>query len=82
MRYQQVFDEERALIMLGFLVDPEFLLRYVRIPVVLAEIRELLVDMPADVRAIDYPNLIVTSRFIPLQIRRLERLCHRMFSLN
>jgi len=66
MLYQQVFDEEGALIMLGFLVNPEFLLRYVRIPVVLAEIRELLIDVPADVCAIDYPNLVVTARFVPL----------------
>ena len=66
MLYQQVFDEEGALIMLGFLVNPEFLLRYVRIPVVLAEIRELLIDVPANVCAIDYPNLIVTARFVPL----------------
>jgi hypothetical protein len=66
MFYQQVFDEERALIVLGFLVNPEFLLRYVRIPVVLAEIRELLIDVPANVCAIDYPNLIVTPRFVPL----------------
>ena len=66
MLYQQVFDEEGALIMVGFLVNPEFLLRYVRIPVVLAEIRELLINVPADVCAIDYPNLIVTARFVPL----------------
>ena len=64
MLYQQVFDEERAFIVLGFLVNPEFFLRYVRIPVVLAEISELLIDVPADVCAIDYPNLIVTQRFV------------------
>jgi hypothetical protein len=66
MLYQQVFDEERALIVFSFLINPEFLHRYVRIPVVLAEIRELLIDVPADVCTIDYPNLIVTSRFVPL----------------
>jgi hypothetical protein len=66
MFYQQVVDEECALIVLGFLVYPKFLLRYVRIPVVLTEIRELLIDVPTDVCAIDYPNLIVTSRFVSL----------------
>ncbi|HEY5157718.1 MAG TPA: hypothetical protein VII93_07130 [Anaerolineales bacterium] len=64
MLHQQVFDEEGALIVLGFLVDPEFLLRDIRIPVVLAEIGELLIDVPADVRAIDYPNLVVTACYI------------------
>jgi hypothetical protein len=64
MLHQQVIDEEGALIVFGFLVNPEFLLRYVRIPVVLAEIRELLIDVPADVCAIDYPNLKVASRFV------------------
>jgi hypothetical protein len=66
MFYQQMIDKEHALIVLGLLVNPEFHLRYVRIPVVLAEIRELLINVPADICPIDYPNLIVTSRFVLL----------------
>jgi hypothetical protein len=66
MFYQQVIDEEGTLIVLGFFVNPEFFLRYVRISVMLAEIRELLIDVSADVSAIDYPNLVVTSRFVSL----------------
>ncbi|MCX6035085.1 MAG: hypothetical protein NTV38_08930 [Chloroflexi bacterium] len=64
MLHQQVVDEKKALIVLSFLVDPEFLLRDVRIPVMLADIGELLIDVPADVYAIDYPNLVVAACFI------------------
>jgi hypothetical protein len=66
MFHQQVFDEEGTLVVFGFLVDPEFLLRYVRITVMLAKIRELLINMPAEVCAIDNPNLKVPARFVPL----------------
>jgi hypothetical protein len=76
MLYQQMVDEERALIMHGFLVDPKLVLGNVRIPVVLAKVCELFVDVPADIRPIDYPNLVVTSRFVPLQIRRPKQLWH------
>ena len=55
--------EECVLIMPGFLVNPKLLFRYVRIPVVLAEIRELLINVPADICAIDYPNLVVAACF-------------------
>ena len=80
MLYQQMVDEERALIVLGFLVNPEFILRDVRISVMLAKICELLVDMSTDVCAIDYPNLIVTSLFVHVQIGWFERLFHRASS--
>jgi hypothetical protein len=66
MLHQQVLDEEEALIVFSFLVNPEFLLGDVQVSVMLAEIRELLIDMPADVCTIDYPDLIVPTHFIHL----------------
>ena len=75
MLYQQVVNKERALIVFGFLVDSEFLLGDVRIPVVLAEIRELLIDVPAHVCAIHDPDLVVTARFVFLKIWWFKRLC-------
>jgi hypothetical protein len=61
-----VIDEKRALIMLGFLVNPKFLLRYVWIPVMLAEIGELLINVSTNICVIDYPNLNITSCFVLL----------------
>jgi len=43
------------------LVYPEFVLGYVRIPIVLPEVREFLVDVPADIAAIHNPHLNVSS---------------------
>jgi hypothetical protein len=61
-----VIDKESALIMLGFFIDPEFILGNVRIPVVLAEIRKFLINVTPDVYAIHYPNLVITTGFILL----------------
>jgi hypothetical protein len=61
-----MIDEERVFIVLGFLIDPEFFLKDVGIPIVLPEIREFLINMPADICTIDDPNPVVASRFILL----------------
>jgi hypothetical protein len=46
---------------MGFLIQPQFFFRYVRISEVLAKIGELLIDMPADVTAVNYPNLKIPA---------------------
>jgi hypothetical protein len=79
---QQVIDEEGPFVLVGLVVDPELLLGDVGIPVVLAEIRELLVEVSANVGAVDHPDLVVAARFVSLQIGGLERIRHGAFSLR
>jgi hypothetical protein len=71
MLHQQMIDKESALIMLGFFIDPEFLHRNVRIPVVLAEIRKFFINVTPDVCAIHYPNLVITTGFVTLKVGKL-----------
>ena len=64
--HQPVFDkkmvyEKRSFIMYRFLVYPEFLIGNVCVPVMLTEVRELLIDVSADIAAIYDPYLDVSS---------------------
>ena len=69
---KQMIDEERALVVLRFLVDPEFVLRNVPVPVVLTEVRELLIDVSADIAAIHYPHLNVAASVNLTQVGRFR----------
>jgi hypothetical protein len=53
--------EKLSFIMFRFLVYPEFVLGNVRVPVVLPEVRELLIDVSANIAAIHDPHLNVSS---------------------
>jgi ABC-type transport system involved in cytochrome c biogenesis permease subunit len=68
MLHQQMSDKEYALIMFSFFINPKFLLRYVWVPVVLAKICELLINMTTDLCTIDNPSLEFTAGFVPLYI--------------
>ena len=59
--YKKMIREKPSFIMFSFLVYPEFVGGNVRVPVVLPEIRELLVNMSADITAIHDPHINVAS---------------------
>ena len=52
-----MFDKKLPLIIMGFLIQPQFFFRYVRKPEVLTKIGELLINMAANVTAVNYPNI-------------------------
>ena len=59
--YKKMVREKHSFIMFRFLVYPEFLLGNVRVPVVLTEVRELLIDVSTDIAAIHDPHLNISS---------------------
>jgi len=69
---QQMFDKKSVLIAGGFFVDPEFILRYVGVPVVLAEVCKLLIHVSANIDPIDYPYLVVFACFGFYKVWRLK----------
>jgi hypothetical protein len=68
--HQQVVNEKWALIVLGFLVNPEFVQGDVGVPVVLTEVSKLFIDMTADVAAINDPHLQITPLLHLLNVRQ------------
>ena len=64
-------DKKPLLVVFGFAVNPEFVFRNIRIPVMLAEIGELFVDMSANIGAIDNPYLQIVPLLNFFNIRRL-----------
>ena len=53
----QVHDEKCPLVVLGFVIDPEFVRRDIRAAEMLAKIGEFFVQVPADIAAIHNPNV-------------------------
>ena len=68
---------KNMLVVLGLGIEPELLEGNVGIPVVLTEVRKLLVDVAPDVTAIHGPDLNVAAHVILAQIGGGQRLCHR-----
>jgi hypothetical protein len=69
---QEMLDEEGSLVVLGLLVDPDLVLWDVSVALVLAEVGELPVDVPADVAAVGDPDLQIAALLVRLQIGRLQ----------
>ena len=53
---EEMVDEEGLFVMFRLLVYPEFVRGDVRVPVMLSEVRELLIDVPADIAAVHDPH--------------------------
>ena len=73
---QQVVDEEPPLVVLGLAVDPELVGGNVGVAVVLPEVGELLVDVAANVAAVDDPHLQIAPLVVFCEVRRLECFGH------
>lgn len=73
---QEMVYKKPQLVVFGFTVNPELIFRDVAIPVMLAKIGKLLIDMAANEAAVDNPYLQVVDLLDLFNVRRFWRLIH------